>query len=118
MKNLIAGASLAFAALTAAAQSPPAGGFTGPDAARLVTAAEAATLADDTAVRLEGYIVRSLGDEKYEFKDDSGTIVVEIDDEDWRGVEATPTTRVELSGEIDRERDKTEVDVDSVRLVQ
>ncbi|MCK6369794.1 MAG: NirD/YgiW/YdeI family stress tolerance protein [Gammaproteobacteria bacterium] len=114
--SALTGAALALAAFAAAAEEPASGGFKGPDNLQLVTAAEARNLADDTVVKLQGYIVRELGDEKYEFRDDTGTLVVEIDSEDWRGVEATPEIRVELRGEIDKERNKTEVDVDSVRL--
>jgi uncharacterized protein (TIGR00156 family) len=102
----------------AAHADPTTGGFKGPDGTTLVTAAQANEMDDDSFVKLQGYIVKSLGDEKYEFRDDSGTIVVEIDQEDWRGVEAGPGDRVELRGEIDREWKRTEVDVDSVQLVQ
>lgn len=118
MKKLLTIAGLAlYAATTVAAE--PAGGFEGPDSLRLVTAAEASQLADDTAVKLQGFIVRALGDDKYEFRDDSGTITVEIDREDWGGVKATPQDRIELRGEIDRDRRpaRVEVDVDSVHLL-
>ena len=94
------------------------GGFVGPDNLQLVTVAEALELPDDTDVKLQGYIVRSVGDENYEFKDDSGTIVVEIDDDDWGGVETTPDTWVEVSGEIEQERNGAELEVDSVRQLQ
>jgi uncharacterized protein (TIGR00156 family) len=106
--------ALSVLAFTAHAADPTAGGFKGPDGATLVTAAKA----DNSFVKLQGYIVKSLGDEKYEFKDDSGTIVVEIDDDDWRGVEAGANDRVELRGEIDREWQRTELDADSVQLLQ
>lgn len=115
MKHAITGLGALLFTATALAQGG--GGFTGPDNLRTVTTAEAATLADDAAVRLQGHLVRSLGDERYEFRDEAGTIVVEIDGEDWRGVEATPETRVELRGEVDKEWNRTEVDVDGVALV-
>lgn len=118
MRAVLTGITLGLAAAGAAAQTPPAGGFKGPDSATLVSAADAVNQADDTPVKLQGYILRALGDDKYEFKDESGTLVVEIDKEDWGGIEATPATRVELRGEIDKEWKKTEVDVDSVRLLQ
>lgn len=101
---------------TTAALAQGGGGFTGPDDLRAVTTAEAATLADDTAVKLQGHVVRALGDERYEFRDEAGTMVVEIDGEDWRGVEATPETRVELRGEVDKEWNRAEIDVDGVAL--
>ncbi len=93
------------------------GGFNGPDGRKAVTAAEAAGLPDDTAVRLTGHITKSLGDERYEFRDDTGTLIVEIDDDDWDGAEVTPDDQVELAGEIDYEGRELEIDVESVRLV-
>lgn len=92
------------------------GGFTGPDNRQLVTVAQVAELADDTDVKLVGYIAKSLGDEKYEFSDDSGVIVIEIDDDDWNGVEATPDVRVEIAGEVDKDRKSTEIEVDVIRI--
>lgn len=116
MKVILTGVALALATAAASADNRT-GAFNGPDSLERVTVARALQLDDDTAVKLEGHIVKGLGSEKYEFKDETGTLVVEIDGEDWNGVEATPDTRVELRGEIDKERNKTEVDVDSVRRV-
>jgi uncharacterized protein (TIGR00156 family) len=93
--------------------------FVGPEGRKPpVTAAEAMGLPDDSPVHLVGYITQSLGDERYEFRDDTGTLVVEIDDDDWDGVEVTPDVRVELSGEVDYEGRQIEIDVESVRLAQ
>lgn len=94
------------------------GGFTGPDTVQLISVADALGLPDDGRAKLQGYILQSLGDEKYEFRDNSGTVTVEIDSDDWRGVEATPELKVELLVEVDRDWRKTELDVESVRLVQ
>ncbi|CAG0939712.1 Protein YgiW [Gammaproteobacteria bacterium] len=119
MKQILAGAALTLIASGAIA-AEPAGGFRGPDSLRLVTVAEAGQLGDDTAVKLQGHIVKALGDEKYEFRDETGTITVEIEREKWNGVEATPDTLVEIQGEIDKDwyRSGVEVEVDGVRLVQ
>lgn len=109
-------AALSLAALaTAADADAQGGGFSGPDNLQQVTVAEALQLPDDTNVKLQGYIVRALGDEKYEFRDDSGTIVVEIDDDDWGGVDATPDIQVELTGEIDAERNGNELEAETVQ---
>jgi uncharacterized protein (TIGR00156 family) len=111
--------ALAFAAAaTSANAGDTAGGFKGPDATRVATVAEASALADDAPVRLEGHIIRAVGDEKYELQDDSGTLVVEIDDEDWGGLEVTPSDRVELSGEIVKEWNEVELDVERIRRVE
>jgi uncharacterized protein (TIGR00156 family) len=116
--------ALAIVGLAAHAQT---GGFSGPDNRRLVTAAEVAELSDETSVRLVGYIVETVGDESYTFKDDSGTVVVEIDSEDWNGLEVTPDVKVEILGEVDRDYDSNnrigvpwrrsiEIDVGAMRL--
>ena len=55
------------------------------------------------------------GDEKYTFKDETGEVVVEIDDEDWRGVKVTPENTITINGEVDKEMfEPTKIDVDSV----
>ncbi|MEQ9563195.1 MAG: NirD/YgiW/YdeI family stress tolerance protein, partial [Woeseiaceae bacterium] len=92
------------------------GGFVGPDDRPLVGAAGIAKLKDDSRVRLVGFVVKSLGDEKYEFSDDSGTVVVEIDDEDWNGIEVSPGLRVEIAGEVDKDWRDVEVEVDNIRI--
>ena len=92
-----------------------AGGFQGPGFAPS-SVAEALKLNDDTPVVLVGQIEKSLGDEKYLFKDASGSVTVEIDNEDWRGVTVTPKDTIVLQGEIDKDFFKTEIDVDSVAL--
>ena len=94
----------------------PRGGFTGPGLS-VSTVAEANKMSDDQPVVLVGQIERSLGDEKYLFKDASGTVTVEIDNEDWRGLNVTPQDTVILNGEIDKEMFKdTKIDVDSIAL--
>ena len=92
-----------------------AGGFQGPGLAPS-SVAEALKLNDDTPVVLVGQIEKSLGAEKYLFKDASGSVTVEIDNEDWRGVTVTPKDTIVIQGEIDKDFFKTEIDVDSVAL--
>lgn len=92
-----------------------AGGFQGPGLAPS-SVAEALKLNDDTPVVLVGQIEKSLGDEKYLFKDASDSVTVEIDNEDWRGVTVTPKDTIVIQGEIDKDFFKTEIDVDSVAL--
>lgn len=113
MKNAISIAALCIVGAAAHAQT---GGFTGPDNRKVVTVAEATELPDDTMVRLVGYITESAGDENYVFSDDTGTIVVEIDSDEWNGLEVTPTVQVEIAGEVDKERNGNEIDVDTIKL--
>lgn len=108
-RNLLTALFVAAAAAAAQADDPA-------DAARnvrTVTAAEVANLPDDTHVRVEGHIVRSLGGEEYEFRDDTGTLRVEIDDDDWDG-QLDPNRRVILLGELDQDADGPELEVDRV----
>jgi len=96
-----------------------AGGFDGPRAPSMapITIEEALSMGDDTIVVLRGKIVHSLGDEKYLFKDDTGEVIIEIDDEDWHGVKVTPEDTLEIVGEIDKEFfEKTKIDVKSFSI--
>jgi uncharacterized protein (TIGR00156 family) len=68
---------------------------------RVLSVAQAKTLADDSMVQLKGHIVRAMGDEKYEFKDQTGNIVVEIDHELWQGKALQSNQLVTLIGEVD-----------------
>jgi uncharacterized protein (TIGR00156 family) len=96
------------------------GGFVGPDSGPVVTAITAADRPNESNVRLVGYLIEKLGDERYLFRDDSGTIIVEIDNDDWNGVQASAETRVEIAGSVDREwrilQREIEIDVDSIEL--
>ena len=49
----------------------------------------------------------------------TGTIRVEIDDEDWQGLTVTPKDKVEIKGEVDTHLMKpADIDVDSITLVK
>lgn len=93
------------------------GGFSGPDA-RKTTVADALKLSDDAPVVLRGTIVRQLDNKHYEFKDNTGTIRAEISPKRWNGLKVTPQDEIEVEGEIDKEWNKTELDVKAVRKVQ
>ncbi|HWV11020.1 MULTISPECIES: NirD/YgiW/YdeI family stress tolerance protein [unclassified Pseudomonas] len=96
-----------------------ASGYTGPGAVTQVTTVAAALdAADDTPVVLQGQIVKRLQDELYEFKDASGTIHVEIDDEDWPPQAISENATVKLTGEVDRDLMNREIDVEFVELVK
>lgn len=120
MKKILAVVALAvtFIAAGNAVAQKASGGFEGPSV-NSTTVAEALKLSDDTPVVLVGKIEKSLGGEKYLFSDATGSITVEIDNDDWNGVTVKPENTVELRGEIDKDLMKApEVDVDSVRIVQ
>ena len=95
-----------------------AAGYTGPGATvQVTTVAAALDAADDTPVVLQGQIVKRLQDELYEFKDASGTINVEIDDEHWPAQAISETALVKITGEVDRDLTSREIDVEYLELV-
>ena len=121
MKKLIAFLFCCTAFVAGSALASPVGsapeGFTGPGSAvspPVTSAREAKSMRDDTRVVMRGHIVQQLGKDKYLFKDASGTIQVEIDDDKWRGLSVTPDDIVEIRGEIDADWKGVEVDVDSI----
>ncbi|PTB32671.1 YgiW/YdeI family stress tolerance OB fold protein [Photobacterium phosphoreum] len=79
---------------------------------------DAGVFSDEKPVTLTGYITSSLGGEQYTFTDGSSTITVEIDHDKWFGLQATPNTKITIQGEIDKELNHTQIDVDHVRLAQ
>ena len=97
----------------AVAQTKSQGGYTGPtiDA---VTVVEAQKLSDDAPVVLVGKITKNLGGEKYIFTDSTGDITIEIDNEDWNGLNVGPEDIVEIRGEVDKDFTSFEIDVDTV----
>ena len=118
MKKFLSVSTLAFVlglngVSLAAAQAPATGGFTGPTIAA-ITVEQAKQLSDDTPVVLTGKIEKSLGDEKYQFSDQTGSITLDIDNEDWNGVMVNEKDTVEVRGEIDKDMFSLEVDVDQI----
>ncbi|NHB58315.1 NirD/YgiW/YdeI family stress tolerance protein [Acinetobacter sp. 194] len=88
-------------------------------APKTATVKQALTLKDDTKVQLKGFIVKSIGDEKYQFRDNTGTMTVDIDDELWNGKAISATTPVTILGEVDvdyKPTKRVEIDVDGVRF--
>ena len=84
-----------------------------------VTVKQALTLKDDSRVQLTGHIVKALGDEKYQFRDNKGTMTVDIDDELWQGKALSATTVVTLLGEVDLDDKPTkrvEIDVEAIKF--
>ena len=70
---------------------------------------------DEAYVTLNGKIVKKIGSEKYLFEDQSGSIDIEIDDKDWRGLVVGPDDVVIIEGEVDKGWTKLEIEVDNIR---
>lgn len=81
-------------------------------------ASEIGNLKDNDRIALEGVIEKQVGKKDYMFKDDSGTIEVEINRRAWAGQEITPNDKVKLFGEVDKSWNKTEVEIYRVLKVQ
>lgn len=81
-------------------------------AKNVVTVSQVAKLKDETGVTLTGQITKHLQSDHYEFKDQSGTIGVEIDDDIWRQAGIKVGDHVRLVGEVDTHRYKpTDIEV-------
>ncbi|MDR1009229.1 MAG: NirD/YgiW/YdeI family stress tolerance protein [Rickettsiales bacterium] len=94
--------------------------FTGPsNKLAASTVAEAKNMRDETHVVLEGVIERKIKHERYLFNDGTNTIVLEIDDDVWLGLNVSETDRVRVFGEVDRSmfRD-TKVDVETIEIIK
>ncbi|MBQ8250908.1 MAG: NirD/YgiW/YdeI family stress tolerance protein [Alphaproteobacteria bacterium] len=90
------------------------GGFKGPSAG-ITTVAEALKAKDDSLVVLTGKIEKETAKEKYLFRDSTGAITVEIDNDDWHGQDVTPADTVVIHGEVDKEiMHAPEIDVDKI----
>ncbi|WP_282066275.1 YgiW/YdeI family stress tolerance OB fold protein [Vibrio rotiferianus] len=109
MKKLIITTTLALISGSALAA------FNGPETAAINTVKEAQKASDDSYVLLTGSIVQSLGNETYLFKDNTGQIQVEIDNEDWMGQDVSPQDRVAIRGEVDSDWTTTQIDVDTIQ---
>ncbi|MTD37725.1 YgiW/YdeI family stress tolerance OB fold protein [Erwinia sp. CPCC 100877] len=86
------------------------GGFVGPNVSN-TTVEKAKSLRDDSWVVLEGNIVRKVGKELYEFRDASGSVNIDIDDDLWGGLTVTPKDKVRIEGEVDKDWNSVEIDV-------
>lgn len=117
MKKLIS-ASLAMALL---AGTPALAQFVGPSAgaaAGPTTVREAAEANSDTDVVLTGHIIAHQRDDYFTFKDDTGTMTVEIERHAFRRQKVTPETKVRLTGEVERGIRGRYIDVDRVEIVE
>ena len=77
--------------------------------------AEALKQADDSYVTVEGHIVKRLSSDKYLFKDASGSMTVEIDNDKWGNIDVSEADTLELSGEIEKKFNMVHLDVNTVK---
>ena len=111
--------------LTLAAILPVCGAMAGPGATMnngmmnnnqpaVWTVTEVMNLPDNTPVVMRGYITKNMGNNIFVFEDDSGTIMLEIDEEDWNGNTVRVDDIVTVYGNVDQGTNYTEIDVSSI----
>lgn len=85
----------------------------------VISVQQALASADDAYVTVEGTVLNKVGEETYLFSDGTGQMRVEIDDDVWRGQHVgSSENRVRLSGEIDRNYNRVELDVKQITVIQ
>ena len=91
-------------------------GFSDPNIKK-TSISEALKMKDNSFVVIQGNIIKRITNDKYMFKDSTGMITVEIDDEKWTGISADTKDKLELAGEIERKFNTVELDVDTIRKI-
>ncbi len=81
------------------------------------TVDQISNLPEESMVILQGNITQNLGEEMYVFTDSTGNINVEIDDEDLNGLNLTPDQTVVITGEVDKNGNVNEIDVEEITVV-
>lgn len=95
------------------------GGFIADDASTdFTTVLKAKKIEDGACVRLKGKIISKIGNEKYTFKDNTGAIQIEIDDDVWKDIKASSKDLVIIEGEIDKDWNEISIDVGIIELAK
>jgi uncharacterized protein (TIGR00156 family) len=98
------------------------GGFEGPGAQAIITTvAQAKSARDDAKCEMIGSIIEQLpgDDDLYLFKDSTGEIVIELDDDLFKGRTVTPQNQIRIYGEVDNDAfEKTQIDVKKFDVIK
>lgn len=74
---------------------------------------------DDQWVVLEGKIVERIKGDDYRFRDATGTIEIDIDDDIFKGQQVSPDTLIRIEGEVDTELvGDNKVDVERLTIIK
>ncbi|MBJ9986969.1 NirD/YgiW/YdeI family stress tolerance protein [Acinetobacter sp. S40] len=88
-------------------------------AKNIATVQQVAKMKDESGVTLTGQITKHIKSDHYEFKDRSGTISLEIDDDIWRAAGLKVGDHVRVVGEVDTHRYKpTDIEVVKIEKIQ
>ena len=79
---------------------------------------DAVRLRDDSFVTLKWNITKRTSNEKYLFKDSSGTIVVKIKDYMWAGQKVSADDLVEITGELDKDFTSVKIKANTVKKLK
>ena len=95
-------------------------GFDGPiDMPKITTAESISDMKAHTKIILQGYLVKQINKEHYLFKDGTGNVEVDIEDQIFKGANVTPETQIRLRGKVDKDLwEATSVDVDYLEIVE
>ena len=69
---------------------------------------------DNTPVVLVGSIVKQIDDDEFLFKDGTGEVEIDVSKRAWNGQTITPQDTIEIRGKVDKEWNKTEIDVKKI----
>ncbi|MEY1424180.1 NirD/YgiW/YdeI family stress tolerance protein [Morganella morganii] len=91
-----------------------AGGGFASQTAQVVSVSYANNQPDDSRVIIEGFIIRNISHNLYEFKDDSGITRVKIDKDKWNGLIVSPDTKIRIEGRIDNHLIDHEINAEKI----
>ena len=80
----------------------------------IVSVKDAQAMKDDDIVTLQGKIEKRIKKNKYQFADSTGNMIVKIDKKVWHGQLVNSSDVVQITGEIDKDKDATILDVESL----
>lgn len=69
---------------------------------------------DDAVVMIEGKITQQVGKNDFMFKDSTGEVEIEVSKRAWKGQTITPNDTVEIRGKVDKEWNRTEIEVKQI----
>ncbi|EMO4162747.1 NirD/YgiW/YdeI family stress tolerance protein [Morganella morganii] len=91
-----------------------AGGGFASQAAQVISVSNANNQPDDSRVIIEGFIIRNISHNLYEFKDDSGITRVKIDKDKWNGLIVSPDTKIRIEGRVDNHLIEHEINAEKI----
>ena len=81
------------------------------------TVAQASRLPDKAPFTMRGNIVLQTGSDRYLFRDSSGEITIKIKDNRWGGLRVGPDDRIEISGELKRDKKNSQTFYADVKVI-